>query len=250
MALMAVKRRKPSSTEGENTTLMAKFLGEGTRTFSTGVKLYHDYISKEQAVELMEYFSSLSVHPLVPKNGFAVHASTRELCGVFVTQPNLCLYNDFLDRECAEFKTSPFNNPTLLQPMHAFHNRLFALCDTIYKDTGTRVNHLVVQRYHANSQSHHNAHSDKTQSWVQGASFCVLSLGHSRTFRIGNRTGPGLFAASEVKDQIVLHSRSLLEVPFTTNDKYKHDVPHQNNDSTQPRYSIVFRQMRSTQNLA
>lgn len=244
---MAIKKRKRSLTEGDNTILMAKFLGGDPRTFSTGVKLYHDYISREQAVELMEYFCGLSVHPLVPKNGFAVNASTRELCGVFVTQPGLCLYNDFLDHECAEFKTSPFNNPTLLQAMCTPHRRLLALCETIYNDTGTRVNHLVIQRYRANNQSHHNAHKDKTQSWVQGASFCVLSLGHSRTFRIGNRTGLGLFAASEVKDEIVLHNRSLLEVPFTTNEKYKHDVPHRNNASTKPRYSIVFRQMRSAQ---
>ena len=143
VALMVAQKRKRSSTEGENTTLMAKFLGRDAHTFSTGAKLYHDYISGEQEVELVGYLSGLSIHPLVPKNGFAVHASTRELCGVFVTQPGL-------RREPVKRLNLPYfraRTRAIAEVCAAFHARLWEICHqnmpeaVAYKQIVCALNH-------------------------------------------------------------------------------------------------------------
>ena len=175
--------------------------------------------------------------------------TTRQLRGVFVTLPNLRPYNQFLSRvPREEFANSPFNRPVLLnRNLGALHARLLELCETINVKFGEAVNHITIQSYDSTNKSHHNAHRDKTQSWVDGASFFVLSLGETRIFRVKpwNHDAGKPFQNSPEEDDIDLPDGSLLKVPGATNNNYSHEVPN-SSALTETRFSIVFRHMTQT----
>lgn len=191
---------------------------------------------------LQENIDALPIHsPMVVWGGIGpCPVSSRQLRGVFVTQPNLMLYNQFLHHN-GQGTNTPFNHPTLLDPQsEGLHKRLLELCAKINQKFGEPVNHITIQSYDSSDTSKHGRHQDQTNSWVQGSSFFVLSLGHSRIFRV-KRLG-----ALDGKEDIILEHGSMLHIPWETNQNYTHEIPSSKKLKDIPRYSIVFRQMRAT----
>jgi len=242
------KRTREHCSAG--TAFMAKFTGQHTIRSSTGAVWYKTFYPNDERKVLIDHLSTLQTYDLMMKlpagcnASGSVLSSTRQLRGVFVTKNGLALYNEFL---APNSEKSPFNKPVLLnKDMGILHDKLLALCERINTEFNANVNHITIQSYDRNSESHHNAHQDKAKNWIPNASFFVLSIGHTRYFRLGQRRD----GIREIIEKFPLESGSLLEIPFETNRRYDHDVPKASfgsSSSKLPRYSVVFRQMRSWQ---
>ena len=244
-------RKRKLNDCSASTALMARFTGQHTSKSSTGAVWNKIFYSKYECEVLKHYLSNLRTFDLVMKlptdcnASGSVLSSTRQLRGVFVTNKNLALYNEFLDSTSFSFETSPFNLPLLLEKdMGTLHVLLLELCERINMKFNANVNHITIQSYDNNGESHHNAHKDKDRNWIPNASFFVLSIGHTRYFRLGQRCD----GIRKIIDEFPLEQGSLLEIPFATNRLYDHDIPKRSfgsGNSKLPRYSLVFRQMKS-----
>ena len=116
------------------------------------------------------------------------------------------------------------------------------VADLIEKMYGERPNHLIAIQYDDPKITVANAHHDKSDQWVDGASFFNLVLvdgGHSgsaRKFQL----------LTSDKKQVVWESylphNSVLKVDYDTNKKLKHAVPERGrNEKHSTRWSIVLR---------
>jgi len=108
----------------------------------------------------------------------------------------------------------------------------------IFKFTGQKCNHLVLNRY-LNGDDKIGPHNDKTKDWFPDTAVITLSLGFKRNLVISENNG------REIK-KIKLRHGSLYLLGSKTNLLYKHSIPPEN--IADIRYALTFRAIKTKKN--
>jgi len=105
---------------------------------------------------------------------------------------------------------------------------------------GQAPNHCVLN-YYSDGEKSIGPHSDKTETFIDGAPVLTLSLGGPRTMVLQSKAGNAHF------DRELL-SGSLFVLGWRTNEKYLHSIP-KNPNGANPRMSLTFRFIAKTKAL-